>query len=198
MEYGKAVYFAGPFQPRGKFDEVVKDHLYLSFDQNEDLMKNLRLEKIFKRYEKHPKFRMLMDMKNMMVKLCKANRIAQRPLLVAVSKLDAFIRAMRALGRRSGFTFPAEAPVKTLMGPQSVQDHLAYTEAKPFPLPEMMDVLDGTNVSESDRKIIQGNIAINTKALEGYQAKVKWDFIELFNLSSEEALEMKNLINFYL
>ena len=199
MDYGKAVYSAGPFQPRSKYDDTVKDHLYLSYEQNEELTKNLQLERIFTKYEKQPRLKSMMDFKNTLVKVCKTNRVAQRPLLLAVAKMDEMIRYMRGQGDSMGLLYPAEAPFKSLLGPREVQDHLAYTSANPFPLPVVLDPLTGTtSMTDADRKIVMDNMAVNITALNSYQAGVKSGVLGLYNNSAAFTLNMKNLVNFYL
>ena len=199
MDYAAAVYSAGPLTPRSKFDDLVKEHLYLSLEQNEQLTKHLQFEKMFRRYEKQPRLKSLMDFKNVLIKVCKSNRIAQRPLLVAVAKLDEAFRSMRGQGIKLGLTFPAKAPSKALLGPGEVQDHLAYETANPFPLPVLVDPLAGTEgVSQANKEKIRANWEITTTALEAYQTQVKNGVLAVYNTSSDSLLNLKNLVNFYL
>ena len=116
--YGQVVYFRAP-QPKGTFEGWVKDFLFLSFDSNEKLMKNLNVEKILEQFKGHADFHAILnDVRNLLIKGLKNNRIAQRPLLLAISKLDEIFRAMRAEGTKNGMQFPAEAPSKSLFGPR--------------------------------------------------------------------------------
>ena len=201
IDYATAVYSAGPFQPRSKFDEVVRDHLYLSPQQNELLTKNLELEKMFRKYEKHPKFKYMMEMKTLLTKIARNGRIAHRPLFMAVVKLNDVIQATSNFGLKPyiNLTYPDDAPYKALLGPREVQDHLSYVSADPFPLPDLTNVLDGTQeVSESDRQIIMNNVSVNMKVLAGFREKVKKAYMDLYDTSSDGYLHLKNLLNFHL
>ena len=178
---------------------MVTDHLHLPYEQNEELTKNLKLEKMFRRYEKQSGLRSHVDFKNMMIKVVKNNRIAQRPLLLAVAKLDGLIRALRSYRPKLVITYPTEARFKALPRSREVQDHLSYSEAEPFPLPSAVDMLSGTaSVSEADKAIIRANVAVNTKALQGYHERVKTASIGLYKDCADGLLHQKNLINLYL
>ena len=118
INYGEVVYFRAP-QPKGTFEGWVRDFLFLALSQNEKLMKNLQVEKILIQFGGHRDFQnILRDVRNLLVKGLKNNRIAHRPLLMAVAKLDEIDRAMREEGSKHGMKFPKEPPSKSLFGPR--------------------------------------------------------------------------------
>ena len=134
-----------------------------------------------------------------MIKHLKYTRIAQRPLLVAVGRIDELIRKFRGLGMEVGFKFPEVAPFKTMMGPQKVQDHLTYESMILVIDLTLPDFFDGTeDLSDHNHQVIQGHIDIFTTAFESYKSKVVDEIVGIFDCGAETLLEMKNLLNFYL
>ena len=157
-------------------------------------MKNLELEDFLS-----GKLRgTLLDLKNLLIKIAKNGRIAHRPLLVGICKLDEVVRGMRLLGPSLGLQYPKEAPLKSILGPSDVQDHLHFEEAAPFPLPPEVDVLDGVqNVSPEDRKIIEANLQVYRTSLKGYQENVARSVLDLYKLASDGFLTFKNNLNLF-
>ena len=119
--YGKAVYFSLP-QTKGTFETWIKDYLFLSFEQNQALMKNLDIEKMILQFEGAlaPQYiRILREVRHVMLKNLKNSRKTQRPILLAVAKLDELIRSLRLLGSEAGLAFPDVAPSKAVFGPKA-------------------------------------------------------------------------------
>ena len=84
LDYAVAFYYAGPLQPRGKFEDIVREHLFIDPDMNEQLTSNLKLESCLVRYEGNAKFRQISELAKLMLKHQKQSRLAQRPLCCSV------------------------------------------------------------------------------------------------------------------
>ena len=110
-------YFHGPL-PRGKFDELIKYNCHLSQKQNDKLMKNLDIEKLLADVEKIPNSSVLKEVREMLHKALKSTRFSQRPLLVAISRVDEAIGKLKSLGKSQGLEFPDKVPSVKLMGPE--------------------------------------------------------------------------------
>ena len=110
-------------KPKSHWDNLVKDHLQTSPDQHNRQMRNFVTEAVLRSHES--KYPVLLDFKNTAVKGLKMRRLAERPLLIAVCKIDEKIKATRVIGLELGFTYPEEVPLRRMMGPKEVKDHLA-------------------------------------------------------------------------
>ena len=118
VDYGKKVYFRPP-QPKGVFEGWVKDFLFCALSTNEDLMKNLKVEKIVTQFKGHPTFNVILrDVRELLLKGLKNNRLCQRPLLLAIAKIDEIFRTLRKEGSKQDLKFPSEAPSKKIFGPK--------------------------------------------------------------------------------
>ena len=69
-----------------------------------------------------------------------------------------------------------------------------------FPLPELKDVFEGTVVEDNDlnKQIIDNNVKENMTKLEEYQKQVQSAYFDLWKLTADGFLHLKNLINFFL
>ena len=118
-----------------KFEDIIKDYLFLFPDQNEVLMANLELETPLANKLKGA----TLNFKNQMIKIAKNRRINERIPLETINKLDLSVCDIRTLGAELGLTFPEVAPEKNLLGPSAIQDPFAYSDANVFPLPDEVD-----------------------------------------------------------
>ena len=172
LDYGRKVYFSKPMQ-KSKFEDIIKDYLFLSPEQNEVLMANLELETPLANKLKGA----MLDFKNQMIKIAKNPRIIEQIPLETINKLDLSVGHIWPLGAELGLTFPEVAPEKNLLGPSAIQDPFAYTDANVFPLPDEVDndLFEGVKgLSEEQKLTIQENIRVQNVALEG----LKLSYIE--------------------
>ena len=65
---------------------------------------------MLQKYLREPRFKNVSKWLNLLLKLNKSNRIAQRPLLVAISEIDKMIRNLREIGSSNYFVYPEVAP----------------------------------------------------------------------------------------
>ena len=134
-----------------------------------------------------------------MIKNRKNQRIAERPLLVLVDKVDKGMRSLKVVGVAVGLSYPSEPPTVTLMGPNPVQDHLAFDSTDGvLPLPDLPDILEGVEVSEEARDSITASMAVFKTVLESYREKAKSAFLEAYDIAAKTLLNAENLTNFYL
>lgn len=200
--YGKAVYYTSP-QPKGMFESWIRDCLFLANPQHIDLMQNLEVENMILQFDSEvlpQHLAILKEVRNVMLKGLKNNRISHRPLLLAIAKLDELIRALRLEGIECGIEFPEEAPSKNLMGPKSVKDHLEHVSDTVFPLPELKDLFEGTiDLAEDlNKKIMDQNVKENKAKLEAYQKGVQAAFFKTWKLTADGLVNLKNLLNLFL
>ena len=128
-------------------------------------MDNLRLKEVIANKLKSGP---LMDMKNLVVKIEKNKRWADRPLLKAVSRMNEGVRELRALGLSTGLIYPAVPPAKSILGPTDFDDYLAYETADPFPPIELPDFFDGLkDMTQRDTETLKEHISIFRQAHEG-------------------------------
>merc|ERR1719508_159820 len=127
----------------------------------------------------------------------KKNRVAQRPLLMAISEIDKMIRTLKSSGKEMGFSYPEVVPSVKVMSPSPVQDHTSYESANPFPLPDFTDIFDGVIISPEQRKIIEDNMAINAKVLTDYQSKVSSGVLGLYDKLAESTVKLEDFLTFY-
>ena len=180
-------------------------------------MKNLKVEKIVSQFKGHPSFRLILrDIRDLLVKGLKNNRIGHRPLLLAIAKIDEMYRLMREEGAKQGLKFPAEAPSRKIFGPnvyllikfpsilqillKETKDFLYHESETLFPLPKLDNVLKGVTMDESDpnKEIIESNVSANDAALEKYQLEVQTAYMDLWKMCSDGFLNLQALINFFL
>ena len=132
-----------------KYEERIKEHLFLPEDQNNYLLSNLSLEDdVASKIKPGP----LLDMKNVMAKHAKSDWYAQRPLLVPVSRLNESLSSLHGLAPSLRVKFPTEALFRSVLGPE-VQDNLGYESFEPFPLPEEVDILGGTDKGSAPHRL---------------------------------------------
>ena len=183
MAFGKAVYTRGPMS-LVQYKQVVKESLFISLEQNAELNKNQQLEPMLEKYLKEPRFKHVSNLVYMLVNMNKKNRVAQRPLLMAISEIDKMIRTLKSSGKEIGFSYPEVVPSVKVMSPSPVQDHTSYESADPFPLPDFTDIFDGVDIPPEQRKIIEDNMAINATVLSEYQSKVSSGVLGLYDVMS--------------
>ena len=196
MDFGKAVYSRGPMS-QTNYKKVLKESLFLSPAQNKELEKNQQLEPMFEKYFREPRFKYVSKWVHLLINLNRINRIAQRPLLVAVSELDSMIRSVRSVGSANGFVFPDVAPTKKILSPTPVTDHTYYSSANPFPLPEFPNVLEGCAVEPDQQAVIEGNWQNIMTMLTEYQKSVSNAFIGLFDKYAESSIKLDDYLTFY-
>ena len=102
MDYATLIYSSGTFKSKKKFEEVVQKHIFLNREQNEALKKHLKLEEVFRKYQRSPRFRHLLDYMNQLLKVVKDTRVSQRPLFCTVAALDDLIKKVREKGTSFG------------------------------------------------------------------------------------------------
>ena len=116
-----------------------------------------------------------------------------------MDKLDKTIRSIKELGTSVGVVFPAEAPPVTLLGPNAVKDHLAFSsDENVLHAPEFPDFFEDVELDEETKKVLMGRLDVREKATEGFRVLAKEAFMELFKVASRGLLEFENKINFYL
>ena len=76
---------------------------------------------------------------------------------------------------------------------------MAHTTETLFPLPDFKDVLEGTVLETNDlnKSIVEQNHKENLVVLETYQ-EVQTAYLELWKLTADGFLNLKNLLNFFL
>ena len=169
-EVAKSVFFAPPMS-KTKYEEIVKDHLMVSPEVNHELTKNLHLEKILTPHVD----RNLQDMKNLLTRHSKDNRLILRPVFLAVSRLFEAISSLRKKGSGVGIVFTAPSPMKSMVGPSDVEDNLAYDSAENiFPLPDLNDLLDGLkDLTKEDKETFEKNMGVFMTILRKYKTGVQ-------------------------
>ena len=194
MSFAQMVYRSVPLT-KSQFEELVRNSVHLSQSQNAELMQNLQLEKILVGSSGS-----MRDVKNMMIRNLKNNRIAQRPLLVLVDTVDQGIRGLKAVGVSAGFEYPAEPPSVQLMGPDLVPNHLAYSgHDDVLPLPVYADILSGVELpSQEVRNAILKNLELRETQELDFQKRAKALFLSAYDSASKTLLHADNLANIYL
>ena len=93
--------------------------------------------------------------------MAKHFRVSERPVILAMGELTRFMNEVRKSGRELGFLYPENPPMVQLLGPQKVQDRLAYKQLPTFPspCPQIADLLKGMTVSSEDRATIAANLS---------------------------------------
>ena len=170
LNYGKDVYYALPLS-KPQFDKMVREHALLGPEQNFDLMSNLNLSGILKNSMTSGAMK---DITGLIIKNRKNQRIAERSLLVAIDKLNESIRTLKGLGMSIGIAFPSEAPEVTLMGPNPIQDHLAFSsDENVFPLPDFPNFFEDLDLDDEVKKVLQGRLQVRDTAMQGFKTMAK-------------------------
>ena len=140
LDYGHSVYFSKPL-PKPKYDEIIRDHLFLSTEQNHHLMANLELEEpLASKLRGH-----LKDWKNQVTKHIKDGRIHHRPVILSVCYVEEATKEVKVIGQTVGLQYPQGPPSRTILGPFGIIDYLAYNEeeSEVLPLLEEVDIFFG-------------------------------------------------------
>ena len=170
----------------------------LSPEDNTTLMVNLGVESVLE--EIIGEFKGVKEWKDVLSRNLRNNRISQRILLTLIWKVEKDERNLREIGdSKLGIAFYPEAPFKSIFGPKEVHDHLAYTTSLPLPLPTLPDVLDGTtSVSQEDAEKIRNSMKVTETIMKGFRDNAVKVVMELYDIATEQVLNTKNDVNFYL
>ena len=195
MDFGKAVYTKGAMT-QAEYKKTIHESLFLSKDQNAELCKNQQLEPMLEKYLREPRFKNVSKWLHLLINLNKLNRIAQRPLLVAISEVDKMFTNLREVGASNYFSYPEVPPQKKVLSPTPVSDHTSYSTAHPFPLPSIPSVLHGCDVPPDQQAIIEDNWNSIMNLLKNYQVSVSESFID-FNRMADSTLKLDDFLTFY-
>lgn len=196
LDFGKAVYTKGAMS-QSEFKKLIQECLFLSKDQNKELCKNQELEPMLQKYLREPRFKNISKWLNLLLNLNKSNRIAQRPLLVAISEIDKMIRNLRQIGSSNYFDYPEVAPTRKVLSLTPVSDHTSFSSADPFPLPTLPSVLHGSDLPPDQQAIIEDNWGSIINQLKEYQVSVSEGFIDLYNKMADSTVKLDDFLTFY-
>ena len=196
LDFGKAVYTKGAMA-QSEFKKIIQECLFLSKDQNKELGKNQELEPMIQKYLKEPRFKNVNKWLHLLMDQNKSNRIAQRPLLVAISEIDKMIRNLREIGSSNYFTYPEVAPTRKVLSLTPVSDHTSYSSADPFPLPTLPEILHDRDLPPDQQAIIEDNWGLFINLLKDYQASVCNGFIDLYNKMADSTIKLDDYLTFY-
>ena len=98
MSYAQMVFKSVPMS-KAQFEELIRNHLRLSPEQDKELMANITLEKII---DSKNLGGGLKDIMNIMMANLKNRRQAEIPLLLLVDKTDTAIRSLKDIGFSAG------------------------------------------------------------------------------------------------
>ena len=147
---------------------------------------------------KEMRFKSVRKWVHLLISQNKMNRIAQRPLLVAVSEVDKMIRSIKSCGKDAGFVFPVEAPLRKVLSSTPVKDHTSYASADPFPIPEFVDIFEGcSEVPEEQAAIIEENWNNNKKLISEFQQNVCNNFVKLYDIAADASVKLDDYLTFY-
>ena len=196
MNFAELLATQGLFR-RGHFDEITKKHLFFPPIQNKRLCGNMETEALFRPYEHDPKYAHIFSFKMRMLSVLKHLRIASQPFVLAIRSATDLARHTRATGESLGYGYPSEPPEVLLRGPTKVLDYLTPTSETFFPLPHVMDPLEGVQgLDEVQRSMIVANHNINLTALQDYHTKVSTAVRTLYNGVSQSSLRLDNCLQF--
>ena len=196
LDFGKAVYTKGAMA-KSDFKKIIQECLFLSKEQNKELGKNQELEPMIQKYLKEPRFKNVNKWLHLLLKQNKSNRVAQRPLLVAISEIDKMIRNIREIGLSNYFAYPEVAPMRKVLSLTPVSDHTSYSSAAPFPLPTLPSVLHGSDLPPDQQAIIEDNWGSIMNLLRDYQASVSNGFIDLYDKMADSTIKLDDFLTFY-
>ena len=196
LDFGKAVYTKGAMS-QSDFKKIIQECLFLGKDQNKELGKNQELEPMLQKYLGEPRFKNVSKWLNLLLKLNKYNRIAQRPLLVAISEIDKMIRNLREIGSSNYFAYPEVAPMRKVLSLTPVSDHTSFSSADPFPLPTLPSVLHGSDLPPDQQAIIEDNWGSIMKEMKEYQVSVREGFIDLYNKMADSTIKLDDYLTLY-
>ena len=126
-------------------------------------------------------------------------RIVERPVFLALAELTRFMNAIRQHGMHLGFLYPEVAPTCQILGPREFSDRLAYTQMPIFPLPPLIDVLDGVdNISSADRSVVRANVLKNEATLKEYKRDISQKVGAFMDTVSGATNCLDNFLGFHL
>ena len=149
---------------------------------------------MLEKYLREPRFKNVSKWLHLLINLNKLNRIAQRPLLVAISEVDKMFTNLREVGASNYFSYPEVAPQKKVISLTPVSDHTSYSTAHPFPLPSIPSVLHGCDVPPDQQAIIEDNWNSIMNLLKNYQVSVSDSFIDLYNRMADSTLKLDDFL----
>ena len=196
LNFGKAVYTKGAMS-QSEFKKLIQECLFLSKDQNKELSKNQELEPMLENYLREPRLKNIGKWLHLLLNLNKTNRIAQRPLLVAISEIDKMFRNLREVGASNNFTYPDVAPMRKVLSLTPVSDHTRFSSADPFPLPAIPNIFDGSDLPPDQQAVIEENLASIINLWKDYQVSVSNSFIDLYNKMADSTVKLDDFLTFY-
>ena len=170
MELAENVFSRGKMSPSNMFDELTKEYLFLSQEQNEVLTRSLQIERMLMRYKNDRQFSHIFHYIEELARIARHQRIVERPVFLAMSELTRLLNAIRQHGKALGFLYPDMAPTRQLLGPRKFEDKLAYSQLPTLPMPQLGDVFEGArSVSLEDRDAIRINLMKYEEEIKGYR-----------------------------
>ena len=132
----------GQFRDKKDWARIVRKYLTLPTPQYEMLSKDIKLEDVFDKFKGDPRYKNLFKYHNEARDALKSLRIAQRPVLCVIQRVNKELNFVRKAGEKSGMTYPAEAPPRSgnfvPRDNRKVPDKLKYESTEQmFPTPDL-------------------------------------------------------------
>ena len=132
----------GQFRDKKDWDKIVRKFLTLPTSQHERLSKDIKLEDVFDKFKDDSRYKNLFKYHEEARDALKSLRIAQRPALCIIQRVNKELNFLRKAGEKSGMTYPEEAPPRSgsfvPRDNRNVPDKLKYESTEQmFPTPDL-------------------------------------------------------------
>ena len=181
------------------FDDLTKEFLFLGQEQNETLKKSLQIERLLLKYRRDKTYSHIFKFIEDLAKITKNYRVSERPVFMAMAELTRLMNAIRQHGIELGFLFPKKPPTCQMLGPRTFPNMLAYSQIPIFPIPPLLDVLDGvTTISEGDRSGIRAKVLQNELKIREFRREISVKVGAFMDTVSGAANRLDSFFGFHL
>lgn len=170
----------GQFREKRAWAKIVSKFLTLPTSQHERLSKDIKLEDVFDKFKGDSRYKNLFKYHAEARDALKSLRIAQRPILCVIQRVNKELGVLRKAGEKSGMTFPDEAPPRSgnfvPRDNRTVPDVLMYESTEEmFPTPDLTNFvakhqLSNEVVMDLDRILVNFSKDIGNKFLSLYDS----------------------------
>ena len=175
--------------------KIARKFLTLPTHQHERLSKDIKLEVVLDKFKGDSRYRNLFKYHDEARDALKSLRIAQRPVLSVIQRVDKELNVVRRIGEKSGMTYPARAPPRSgnfvPRDNRTVPDKLKYESTKQmFPTPDLTTFATKHQLGNEAIKDLE-------EILDNFRSDIGNKFLSLYDAASDTFNEIDDYLIFY-
>ena len=185
----------GQFRDKRTWEKTVRKFMTLPTTQHEKLSKDIKLEDVFDKFKGDPKYKNLFKYHAEAKDALKSLRIAQRPILCVIQRVNKELSVVRKSGEKSGMKFPDEAPPRSgnfvPRDNRTVPDTLKYESTEEMsPTPDLTNFVAKHQLSNEAVLDLEG-------ILDNFRMDIGKKFLSLYDSVSSTFNDIDDYLIFY-